>query len=114
GKYIYFLDSDDYILPNTIENLISKLEEHNLDLIRFSAKPFTNDPKYKIYKNKYNFQKYFDQYKIYNKNEFIKANYKSFSASPVLYIVKKEVLLNNDLRFNTSFTMFEDELFTLE
>src|SRR5690625_1653273 len=35
GKYIYFLDSDDYILPQTFEQLINTLEENKLDLIRF-------------------------------------------------------------------------------
>src|SRR5690625_1784003 len=114
GKYIYFLDSDDYILPNTIETLVGKMEKESLDLIRFSAEPFTNSEEYRINKNKYNFEKYFKLDKLYNKEEFLKVNYKAFSASPVLYIVKKEILEKIKLKFNTFFSMYEDELFTLE
>lgn len=43
GKYIYFLDSDDYILPDTLKKLIKKLEMNNLDIIRFAARPFSEN-----------------------------------------------------------------------
>src|SRR5574344_647377 len=33
GQYIYFLDSDDYIYPNTIETLLSATENNTIDLV---------------------------------------------------------------------------------
>src|SRR5690625_3677419 len=69
GKYIYFLDSDDYIKDITIENLVSKMEENNLDLIRFSAEViYDKNIKYKP--SNYNLEKYFKKDTLYTKDEF--------------------------------------------
>ena len=38
GKYIYFPDADDYIEPSTIEILVNKMEETDVDLIVFGYK----------------------------------------------------------------------------
>lgn len=40
GEYIYFLDSDDYIEPNLIEECIKKFNETNADLICFNTEVF--------------------------------------------------------------------------
>jgi len=37
GKYIYFLDADDYIAHNTLGTLTSLVFEHGLDLLGFSS-----------------------------------------------------------------------------
>lgn len=114
GKYIYFLDSDDYILPNTIKNLIEKMEENNLDIIRFSAEPFMDDGNNNLIdKNKYNFSKYFEKDKKYEKNNFIDLCVKGYSSSACLYIIKRNILIKNNLRFKTDI-LHEDELFTVE
>ena len=33
GDYIYFMDADDYLYPNTISSLVKQLEENNLEII---------------------------------------------------------------------------------
>ena len=40
GKYLYFLDSDDYILPDHFRKLISIMEKDDLDLCVFNLNPF--------------------------------------------------------------------------
>ena len=40
GKYLYFLDSDDYILPDHFEKLIPVMEKEKLDLCVFNLRPF--------------------------------------------------------------------------
>ena len=40
GKYIIFLDSDDYWRVDTLEGLVKKAEDHNLQVAVFSAQPF--------------------------------------------------------------------------
>ena len=40
GKYIIFLDSDDYWRLDTLEGLVQKAEDHNLQVAVFSAQPF--------------------------------------------------------------------------
>lgn len=42
GKYIYFLDSDDYIAHNTLNTLIDYLKEFNLDIIGFQSIYYTD------------------------------------------------------------------------
>lgn len=37
GKYIYFLDSDDYLASNVFENLLKVLEENNLEILGFQS-----------------------------------------------------------------------------
>ena len=43
GKYIYFLDSDDYIEPNALEKLFTLAEKELLDVIFFAADVFSDD-----------------------------------------------------------------------
>lgn len=113
GKYIYFLDSDDYILPDTLKKLIKKLEMNNLDIIRFAARPFSENINKRIDVLEYDFKDYFEEKRVYNKQDFLTRNLKAFSPSPVLYVVKKEVITKNKLLFYPR-VIHEDELFTLE
>lgn len=36
GKYIQFVDSDDYLEPNVLRTLVDKMESDNLDVLRFN------------------------------------------------------------------------------
>lgn len=112
GKYIYFLDSDDYILPETINNLVDTMEKNKLDLIRFGAEPFLDGADYKLDKNLYDYSKFFEHGKIYDKKEFLRASIRGFSPSPCLYILKKDLLEQNNIHFYPGI-MHEDELFSL-
>jgi len=114
GKYIYFLDADDYILPEALENLMMQMERHNLDLIRFAAEPFVDKgTDFDIYKRQYDFSQSFQQGKVYNKEEFLTTSVKAYSASPCLYVMKRELLVQNGIVFKTGI-LHEDEVFTLE
>jgi glycosyltransferase involved in cell wall biosynthesis len=113
GKYIYFLDSDDYLSKYTIENLVLKMERNDLDLIRFSAKSFTKSKEIKINNHQYDFSKYFESNKIYSKEEFIRTSLRAYSASPVLYMVKKDIITKHKILFRPGI-IHEDQLFTLQ
>lgn len=43
GEFVYFLDSDDWILPNTLEKCVDALCKNNTDLVVFNAKAFCDD-----------------------------------------------------------------------
>ena len=45
GKYVHFLDADDFILPETYSSLIKMMMDNELDLIQFSAEPFLSGAK---------------------------------------------------------------------
>ena len=36
GKYVQFVDSDDYLEPNVLRTLVKKMEESDLDVLRFN------------------------------------------------------------------------------
>lgn len=51
GKYVYFIDSDDWILPNTIQEVYSKIIEHDVDLVVTHCRAFCDDDQvYSYYK----------------------------------------------------------------
>ena len=35
GKYVYFVDPDDYILENSLKDVLQKMEDESLDVLRF-------------------------------------------------------------------------------
>lgn len=44
GDYLYFLDSDDYLMPNTIELLTNKVRQHsNVQVVQGSVKGFMEE-----------------------------------------------------------------------
>ena len=36
GKYLYFVDPDDYILENSLKDILCKMEDESLDVLRFA------------------------------------------------------------------------------
>ena len=42
GKYIYFIDSDDYLLPNSLKKLVDTCDQHDLDILTFVTTSFSN------------------------------------------------------------------------
>ena len=44
GKYLYFLDPDDYIAENTLPTLLGLLENNNLDILTFNSKSIVQQP----------------------------------------------------------------------
>jgi glycosyltransferase involved in cell wall biosynthesis len=39
GRFLYFLDPDDYLAENTLPTLIERMEKNNLDILTFNSKP---------------------------------------------------------------------------
>lgn len=111
GKYVYFLDSDDYIEKGTIEILVDLAERTNSDVVFFDAK-IKNENK----SNKYNENFYTRQGEYSNPTKGSEAFYKLnennefFTAVPLLFI-RREVLEKDKLAFYEDI-LHEDELFT--
>lgn len=56
GEYIYFLDSDDWIVENALERLYYESKKNELDLIAFSADVFYDDDTL-AEKNRFDYQR---------------------------------------------------------
>lgn len=51
GKYVMFVDSDDYIIPGTIEALMSCAYKHNADIVEGSAFSFNDNDRKELFKH---------------------------------------------------------------
>lgn len=115
GKYIYFLDSDDYIEFNAMEDLYNEAELNNLDLVLFDGISFYDEDISN--KRKYNFiykrnVKYLDI--MDGQDCFAKLIYnKDYFPSPCLLFIRKSVIDKQKIQFYESI-IHEDELFTFK
>lgn len=110
GKYVLFVDSDDYIDITLLSDLVPKMEENQLDLIRFNGMAFTDGMKKKINQKYYDFSHRLMENYIYQEDSF-KANSRTFVSPVYLYLTKISVLTENKLVFREDI-IHEDELFT--
>ncbi len=108
GKYIAFLDSDDYVIKNCYKKMLDVGIINDADVVMGNAINYTNEktqhPKTK--KRKTTFLKE-------NGETFLVKSIKSKSMSmaSVLGLYKKEFLLKNNLKFKKGI-FHEDELWT--
>lgn len=98
GKYIAFLDSDDYIDENMIKKMVNKLESENLDFVEINY--------YYLYEEN-NTKKKAPLLMYDNKNEFLAKG--RVNVSNKLY--KKEIIDKSNLRFQNG-VYYEDIGFT--
>ncbi len=109
GKYIYFLDSDDYIENNSLELLVNTAESNNADLVFFDAHSFADDgseiKQGYVIKGNYESKSGYDILTELHNN-------KDYHCSVVLLFIKCSLLNDNKIRFLESAYCSEDMLFT--
>lgn len=110
GQYAFFLDSDDWIAPNTLYDMVTSLDKHNADL-SICGFFFVNDKTEKeccIAKQGCVCKKEFA-------NEYFWKLYDDailFNIGTKLY--KRNIIEENNLRFHTEMIVYEDIRFCLE
>src|SRR5699024_9755345 len=67
----------------------------------------------KIKESQYDFSEYYDEKNVYDNTKFLEKSLITFTASPVLYVVKRDVIIKNNILFKPGIIL-EDNLFTLE
>ncbi len=115
GKYLYFLDSDDYLVEGALETLLTAAQTHNTDILYFGARSFFEDQamerEYPNYVNFYKRQPTFDvpvSGDVFLLDQLRKWRFRS---SVPLQLIRKEFLLETGLRFKNGIS-HEDELFS--
>ena len=107
GKYIMFIDSDDYISNNTLKNLISFFDEHydEIDLVTYPMYESHEDKK----KNKIlqRYKDYFDNTRVYDLNEEYEV------IQPTMNIIVKNYYEKNIL-FDEKVNFNEDTLYNTQ
>ena len=108
GKYILFLDSDDYLLNSGVSKLLKKIDENQLDLIVGNYKQISDDGELKSNK--------FDEISspFYGRSWF-KERLKKHQHEPAawLRIYRRSYLLENKLFFVPQL-INEDQLFSIQ
>jgi glycosyltransferase involved in cell wall biosynthesis len=107
GKYVYFLDSDDYLLPNVLHKMIEFAEVHNLDIANFNVLKSDGNYYFSIRdypKTVLSGQEYFS---------FLNNFQLSLPAVPVwMYLYKKKLIDKYCLRFKKEIMLGEDNHYT--
>lgn len=111
GDYIYFVDSDDWIEADTIEKLVEQAIETDVDLVRFNGTVFYEGGSAPEKEGSYDFSHVLEDKQVYTGEELLEKNRRSFSASPCLYLLKREVIEEYNLHFLEG-VLHEDEYFT--
>lgn len=112
GDYIFFLDSDDWISPNTFEVVHNIAECKNVDLVIFKLIVFYNNLKY------FGFEKLYDinilnEYKDNNFNHYNLPSDKLFKIAdmPCNKLYRKTFLDEYNIKFTDENLIYEDSEF---
>ena len=93
GKYVFFVDSDDYIVPQALEKLLKKAYEKDrdgADIVMMSAvEIFENDKEKKIKLTA-----------VSEKEKDYKHKFVRYGAGPWQFLLKREFLTKNKLEFH--------------
>ncbi|MDD3984708.1 MAG: bifunctional glycosyltransferase family 2 protein/CDP-glycerol:glycerophosphate glycerophosphotransferase [Methanobacterium sp.] len=118
GKYIYFLDSDDYLVPNALDKLIKMAENSNADCISgrkiktfYNIERFYNNYSQKIFDKEIEYHKGSD-YELYINNVIPQRG--NISNISVLHILIKKSILENEIFFDEDLRYFSDVPFILQ
>lgn len=118
GEYIYFLDSDDWIQPQMLEELYEKASSNSLDIVYFGAST--------VYENaavKRRFKRRFEGYyhrkaeytTVLSGTEMLQALERNseYRMSACMQLLRREFLRDNNIRFLEGI-LHEDNLFSLQ
>lgn len=94
GRYLWFVDSDDYIKKNAIDKIIEKLECHpGIDVLVINLMEFYGD----TVLNPSLTSKHSEMF--FGRNEYLKGRYLYDSPCAPKYIVNKEIIERKRIRF---------------
>lgn len=112
GEYVYFMDSDDLLEPNTLKVCYDKCVSQNLEMIIFDADVFYEGDK--VENKSFNYSRAGKlEEKIYKGIDLLEILLEKniFRAVPWLFFVKRELIEKINLRFLPGI-IHEDELFS--
>ena len=115
GKYVYFLDSDDYIRPHAFECLFKEAENKEADVIYFNGSPFFNSKKIKNiwFRSRHRYCRNRDYSGIYNGSFLFSqlVNNREYYVNVPLQFIRRDFLIENDISFYSGI-IHEDNLFS--
>lgn len=104
GKYIVFVDSDDYIAPNMIEELVKGITKTDIAICEYNE----------LYKDNVIPIKIDNKLTSINQEEAILLTFANAGGYLWNKIFKKDIIEKNNLYFDKDIHMLEDQLFVLK
>lgn len=113
GKYLYFMDSDDIILPEALELCVTDMERRNLEYVCFNAVAFPDAPENEEFTGRINtnyFERTLNEEKVYEGKElFRELSIKtSVIVPPWSCVMLRSAFIDNELWFSSG-VIYEDE-----
>jgi len=108
GRYIYFIDSDDYLLSGCLGRLLSCAEENSADIVFGQIKP--------TFFKRESFVSDSDEEYADADRKGTDADLAKIFASEVTVLnalIRKEILINNGLHFNEDVSFYSDMSFVM-
>lgn len=114
GKYVYFMDSDDKLRPDTLSSCIDYCESSNLDFVYFDATVFGEEADAKLLAGFNYARTYTVPYDVSTGPVAVAGQLerREFFSSACMVLIKKELLDQHGLKFEVGL-LHEDELFTM-
>lgn len=117
GEYVYFLDSDDYIEPDMLQNLVELAEQNNLEIVYFNTNLiFENSQIRKLNQNYVDYYTRRHEYSEICSGQSMFAQMRShreFFPSACLQLFRRSLIEENHLRFYEGI-IHEDNLFSFQ
>lgn len=106
GKYIYFVDSDDYIDKNAVEILISTALKYKSDIVRYNYYEVYNGKRSSVISNE----------PFINKEQLLKNAISSQSGIDSMWklFIKRELFTSNGLQFTIGINGCEDYIMSIK
>ncbi len=115
GDYIYFIDPDDFLLPNCLTKLVDTAEHHKLDVLTFMSKSYSGKSLKEVSLfEKTDFSNSFDTNTlspIVTGEEYV-ANVK-YRSEVWWYLINRKFLISSAIRFAEG-RYLEDAAFSIE
>ena len=101
GKYIHFLDSDDYFEPDMLETLYNSAEQNNVDIVVFSAKRVDKNGNALPPDDFWPVNKEMAPYnQVFNWKEYTSDILAIFAPEPWNIFCRRDLILKNNLQFS--------------
>lgn len=107
GKYLMFVDADDYIVLGGIENVLNLAESENADIVKYKIVCVSNDSLV----DKQSIQQVQVHYKIICGRGAVLQRYDISDYHVVDAIFRRDVIVDNGILFNTDLLLREDDVF---
>lgn len=120
GKYILFIDSDDWVDEKICEVLYENIERYNSDLSMCNIVLEENDKKINVKMNIDNYYLNKNQIKyevilpLIENEQYNGYHEEASFRGPVARLFKHDILINNNVRFKKDLSIGEDFIFNIE